>query len=413
MNNILEKIRKYEDIPYEILEEFFMGYLNDKVSDEEMTKVLKAICKYSLTKENTFNLTDIFIKSGDSLPVNDIFIDKHSTGGVGDKTTLIVLPILASLGVKIAKMSGRGLGITGGTIDKLESIGVKTDFTEKEFYEKIEKHNMVISSQTSNLCPLDKKVYALRDITGTTNSIPLIASSVMSKKIASGSKKILLDVKVGTGALVQTLSDAKSLAKLMIEIGKKYDREVVCMLTKMDTPLGNNIGNRIEVMEVVDILSGKKNNNLYELITKMSSLMLEMSKGIPKEEALKQVKETIENGKALETFKNYVESSGGSLDFELSEKREIKSLKSGYIKSIDGRIIGKTSMLLGAGRKEKNDKIDFNAGIILNKQVGDPIKKGEVLLSLYGKSIEFNQKEVFKISLFKSKKESIIIDIIK
>ena len=413
MNNILEKIKKSENIPYEVLEDFFIGYLNDKVSDEEMTMVLKAICKYSLTKENTLNLTDIFIKSGDILPVNDLFIDKHSTGGVGDKTTLIVLPILASLGVKIAKMSGRGLGITGGTIDKLESIGVKTDFSLKEFYEKIEKHNMVISSQTSNLCPLDKKVYALRDVTGTTNSIPLIASSVMSKKIASGAKKILIDVKVGSGALVNTLNDAKELANLMIEIGKKYDREVVCMLTKMDTPLGNNIGNRIEIMEVLDILSGKKNNNLYELIIKMSSLMLEMSKGITEEEALKLVKETIEKGKALETFKNYVESSGGSLDFTLPQKMEIKSLKSGYIKSINGHEIGKISMALGAGRKEKNDKIDYDAGIILNKKVGDRVNKGEVLLSLYGKRIEFDQKEAFKISFFKPKKESIIISAIK
>ena len=236
MNEVLEQIKKKEKLSYEELENIFLGYLNSNISDEAMTKLLKAICKHGLSEQEVFSLVDIFIKSGETLAENPLLIDKHSTGGVGDKTTLIVLPILASLGVKIAKMSGKALGYTGGTIDKLNSIGVKTELAKPEFYACLEDVGMVISSQTDNLCPLDKKIYALRDITGTTKSIPLIAISIMSKKIASGASKILIDVKVGKGALVDTLEEARILANLMIKIGKKYNREVVCMLTNMDNP---------------------------------------------------------------------------------------------------------------------------------------------------------------------------------
>ena len=412
MKSILESIKNKKNIEYEELDKYFNDYLNGKVTDSEMTEVLKVICEYSLTEENIFSLTDIFIKSGDALPVNENFIDKHSTGGVGDKTTLIVLPILASLGVKISKMSGRGLGYTGGTIDKLESIGVKTDLTKEEFYDSIEKIGMVISSQTSNLCPMDKKIYALRDVTGTTNSNALIAISVMSKKIASGAKQILIDIKVGRGALVNTLKDARELADLMIKIGKKYDRKVVCMLTDMDTPLGDNIGNKIEVLEVIDILQNRKKNNLYDLCTQMSILMLTMSKGLTKEEATKQVNEVLEKKVAYYKFLEYVESKGGSLDIKLPNKKEIVALKSGYLKSINSRLIGESSMLLGAGRKNKNDKIDFNAGVILNKTLGSKVKKGDVLCYYYGKG-KTSLSSAFKISRLKFNVKNVIIDIIK
>lgn len=411
--NILKSIKNKENIPYDVLSSFFNDYLNEKITDEEMTEVLKAICKYSLTEENIFNLTDIFINSGDILPVNEEFIDKHSTGGVGDKTTLIVLPILASLGVKIAKMSGRGLGTTGGTIDKLESIGVKTALSKEEFYESIEKTGMVISSQTSNLCPMDKKIYALRDVTGTTSSVALIAISVMSKKIASGAKKILIDVKVGKGALVSNLKEAKDLANLMIKIGKKYDRKVICMITSMDNPLGSNIGNKIEIQEVLDILENKKKNNLYNLCIEMSSLMLSMEKGYSKSESLSLVKETLENKKALNKFKEYVKYMGGNLEIKLKSLKEIKSSKNGYIKSINSKVIGTTSMNLGAGRKNKNDKIDYDAGIILNKTVGDYVKKGDVLCTLYGKNTKNNIFSAFNFSLFKKKEKNIVLKIIK
>ena len=282
-----------------------------------MTHVLKLICLNGLSDEEVFDLTDIFIKSGDSFPKNDNFIDKHSTGGVGDKTTLILLPILASLGVKVSKMSGKALGHTGGTIDKLNSIGVKTDLTSEEFYDAIEKCGMVISSQTSNLCPMDKKVYALRDVTGTTRSIPLIASSIMSKKIASGAGKILLDVKVGSGALLNNISDAEKLSDLMIKIGKKYDREVVCMLTDMDVPLGDNVGNKIEILEVIDILKNGKRNSLSTLVIEMASLMLSMYEGSDVDLNRDRVIEVLSNGKSYETFLNYVNYMGGSLDIDI------------------------------------------------------------------------------------------------
>ncbi len=409
---MLEKIKNKENISYDELSSFFNGYLNDKVTDEDMTEVLKAICKYSLTKENIFNLTDIFIKSGDVLPINDNYIDKHSTGGVGDKTTLIVLPILASLGIKISKMSGRGLGYTGGTIDKLESIGVKTNLTKKEFYQMIEKHNMVISSQTENLCPMDKKVYALRDVTGTTNSIALIGVSIMSKKIASGAKKILIDVKVGKGALIGTIEEAKKLSSLMIEIGKKYDREVVCMLTRMDNPLGSNIGNKIEVMEVIDILKNNKKNNLYELCTNMCALILELVTGEEKDKSIEKVKEVIENKKAYNKFNEYVSDLGGTLDIKLPVGVEYKSKHEGYVTEINSRLIGETSVSLGAGRINKNDEINPNAGIILNKLVGDRVEKDEVLFTVYGKSIQV-KNNMYKIEKTKKDVESIIIEIIK
>lgn len=409
---MLEKIKTKENIDYEELSSFFNNYLNDKISDEEMTKVLKAICKYSLTKENIFNLTDIFINSGDILPVNPDFIDKHSTGGVGDKTTLIVLPILASLGIKVSKMSGRGLGYTGGTIDKLESIGVKTNLTKKEFYKMIEKHNMVISSQTENLCPMDKKVYALRDVTGTTNSIALIAISIMSKKIASGAKKILIDVKVGNGALVENLDEATKLSNLMIEIGKKYDREVICMLTRMDNPLGSNIGNKIEVMEVIDILKNNKKNNLYELCTNMCSQMIEMKTGEKKENNIEKVKEVIENKKAYNKFKEYVEDLGGSLEINLTKCNDYKSTKDGYVTQINSKKIGLLSVSLGAGRINKGDKINPDAGIILNKLVGEKVKKEDTLFTMYGKKISI-EDSIYKIEDNKKEEESIIIKVIK
>ncbi len=415
MNFLIEKLKEKNELSYEELEHLFKGYLENKVTDEEMTKVLKTICKYGLSENEVFSLVDIFIKSGDVLEENPDFIDKHSTGGVGDKTTLIVLPILASLGVKIAKMSGKALGYTGGTIDKLNSIGVKTDLTKEEFYTCLEDVGMVISSQTDNLCPLDKKVYALRDVTGTTKSVPLIAISIMSKKIASGASKILLDVKVGKGALVDNINDAKALANLMIKIGKKYNREVVCMLTEMDNPLGSNIGNSIEVLEVIDILKNNKQNNLTYLCKEMAALMLSMSKGYSKEEAMAQVEDAITNGKAYDKFCEFVYHQGGNLEINLPDCEYILAKRYGYLNEIDSRKIGTISMNLGAGRKAKDDGIDYNAGIILKVEPGDDIKEGDILAKLYGKNkvAEDDVYDAFSISLFKKKQNDIILEIIK
>ena len=415
MNRIISKLENREKLSYDELSKLFMGYLNDKVSDKDMTLCLKCICRNGLTDEEIFDLTDIFIRSGDVFVKNLSFIDKHSTGGVGDKTTLIVLPILASLGVKISKMSGRALGYTGGTIDKLESVGVKTDLTKKEFYDLIGKTNMVISSQTDNLCPLDKKVYALRDVTGTTKSIALIAVSIMSKKIASGAGKILIDIKVGKGALVEDKKQAKELARIMIEIGKKYDRKVICMLTRMDNPLGDNIGNKLEVMEVVDVLKNGKRNNLSTLCIEMASLMYFMSKSLDINTCRNRVIDSINSGKAYEVFENFVKLQGGSIPVCDEDKfYEVKSEKSGYIKSINSMIIGSTSMELGAGRKKKTDKIDFDAGIVLTKNVGDYVRKGDVIMRLYGKNGSYeNVLDAYKFSFFKPFRKSIIIDVME
>ena len=410
----IEKLEKKEKLSYKELDKIFTGYLNDKIDDNEMTKVLKLICKNGLSHEETINLTDIFIKSGETFPMNISFIDKHSTGGVGDKTTLIVLPILASLGVRISKMSGKALGYTGGTIDKLNSIGVKTNLTKEEFYNAIDKTNMVISSQTSNLCPLDKKVYALRDVTGTTKSIPLIASSIMSKKIASGAGKILIDIKVGKGALIENKKEAKELANLMIEIGKRYDRKVVCMLTRMDNPLGSNIGNKLEIDEVIDILKNNKHNNLRTLAIEMATIMYTLNKNTSKEKAKGLVTQVLDNKEAYKKFESYVKLQGGSFENNEAESAQILSKKNGYIKSINSRIIGQTSMKLGAGRINKNDSIDYNAGIVLVKSVGTKVKKGDVLCKLYGKSINYDEiYNAFSFSKIKPIKKNIILDVIE
>ena len=410
----IEKLERKEQLSYAELDNLFTGYLNNKLDDEEMTKVLKLICKNDLTDEETINLTDIFIKSGETLPMNISFIDKHSTGGVGDKTTLIVLPILASLGVRISKMSGKALGYTGGTIDKLNSIGVKTELSKEEFYNAIGNTNMVISSQTDNLCPLDKKVYALRDVTGTTTSIPLIASSIMSKKIASGAGKILIDIKVGKGALIENKKQAKRLAHLMIKIGNKYDRKVICMLTRMDNPLGSNIGNKLEIEEVIDILKNNKNNELRTLSIQMASIMYAFNKNYTIEKAKENVIHVLDNNDAYDKLISYIELQGGKIEESKDEPLEIKSLKSGYIKSINSRIIGETSMLLGAGRIKKDDKIDYDAGIVLVKTVGDYVKKGEIICKLYGKEIPYNRiYEAYKFSKIKPLKKNIIIKVIE
>lgn len=414
MKKEIKKLEEREILSYKELENIFNGYLCNKISDEDMTKVLKLICQNGLSEGEIFDLTDIFIKSGEVYPKNSSFIDKHSTGGVGDKTTLIVLPILASLGIKISKMSGKALGYTGGTIDKLNSIGVKTSLTKKEFYNSIGKNNMVIAEGTSNLCPLDKKVYALRDVTGTTKSVPLIAVSIMSKKIASGAGKILIDIKVGKGALIENKKQAKELADLMIKIGKKYDREVVCMLSRMDNPLGTNIGNKIEVLEAVDILKNGKHNELSFLCTEMASIMYTMSKKVNIEKAREKVLMTLEKGKAYECFLKFIDSQGGKIDESLKEPVLIKAKKSGYIKSINSMIIGSCSMNLGAGRVKKSDKIDYSAGIILEKAAGDYVKAGDVLCRLYGKKIDYNRVyQSYKFSKIKPIYKKIIIDIIR
>ena len=379
----LGKILKENEIKYVV-----DGYLKGEVADYQMSSLLMAIVLKGMTNHEIVTLTKVMLDSGEKLNLSNLgtVVDKHSTGGVGDKTTLIIAPIVASCGVKVAKMSGKGLGHTGGTIDKLESIpGFKVNISTEDFMEQVQKIGMAVVSQTNNLVPADKKIYALRDVTGTVESIPLIASSIMSKKIASGANKLVIDVKVGAGALLKTKKDAKKLAKLMIEIGKANNIEVVCLLTNMNIPLGNNIGNALEVKEAIDVLTNKSRGNLTDICIELSSHMVSLGLGITYKEAKNMVIDNLYDGKAYEKFKEFVEHQNGCLtELPISQNTyEIKSQKEGYITNIDALSLGKLSMHLGAGRMNLNDALDYGAGIIVNKNIGDYVEKGDTLMTLY------------------------------
>lgn len=414
---IVDKKNKKQELSYKELDMYFNAYLNDKINDEVMTKLLKAICKNGLNDKEIINLTDIFIKSGDTLNLDylGITVDKHSTGGVGDKTTLILAPLLASCNILMPKMSGRGLGYTGGTIDKLESINVNVNLSEKNFIKTVKDIGFCIISQTKNICLMDKKIYALRDVTNTTESIGLIASSIMSKKIACGASKIVIDIKIGNGALIKNYDDAIKLAKIMKKIGKHYNKEVICILTDMTNPLGSNVGNKIEVMEVLDILQNKKDNLLKSLVIDMATEIVMVVKNVSKKDAKKEVITNLENGKAYEKFITYVNGQNGNINnLKLKKGINVLSEKEGYLKEINALEIGKLSCKLGSGRVKKEDNIDYDAGVILKKEVGSYVKKGDILCTIYGKKQEsIDIDKIFKISKNKpKKKESLIIEII-
>lgn len=380
--DIINKKRLGYELSKEELEYFFNGYLDKNVKDYQMSSLLMAICINGMSDREVFDLTKIFIDSGEVLDLSfipGIKVDKHSTGGVGDKTTLIIVPIVASLGVSVVKMSGRGLGHTGGTIDKLESIpGFRIDLDEETLINQVKNIGCVITGQTKNLTPMDKVVYALRDVTGTVSSIPLIAVSIMSKKIASGADKILIDVKYGTGALLNNLDDAKKLSELMIKIGNYYNKEVRCIFSDMSVPLGNNIGNSLEVMEAIAVLKGEeKNNDLVNLCIDLASEMVSMGKNISKDEALNLVNQTINNGNAYKKFLDLVRCQNGDISKLplCNTVTLIKSDKDGVINNIDALGLGKYSVSIGAGRVNVNDVIDYGVGISLVKKVGDSVSK--------------------------------------
>lgn len=402
---INKKANNYE-LTKEELETIFMGYLKDEVKDYQMSAFLMAICINDMSDSEIFALTDIFIRSGEVLDlsfIDAIKVDKHSTGGVGDKTTLIVVPLVASCNVPIIKMSGRGLGYTGGTIDKLESIpGFKVDLTEDEIKRQAKEIGIVITSQTKDLAPLDKKVYALRDVTATTNSIPLIASSIMSKKIAGGADKIVIDIKVGNGALIKTEQEAERLSSLLIKIGSYYQKEVRTVISNMDRPLGHNIGNKLEVLEAIEVLKNKEKGQLLELSIDLATKMVSMGKEISESDAKKEVIENLETGKALNKFIEFVKYQGGDLESLTIESKvyNIKANKSGVLKDINALSIAKLSESLGAGRKNKEDNIDYNAGVIIKKEIGDEVKEGDILANLYTNvdNPKFNLEKIFEIS---------------
>ena len=388
--DIINKKRLGEELSFHELDLFFNGYLEGKVKDYQMSSLLMAICIQGMSEEEVFSLTKVFIDSGDVLDLSflpGVTVDKHSTGGIGDKTTLIIAPIVASLGVPVMKMSGRGLGYTGGTIDKLESIpGFRIDLSEEEVMEQVKNIGIVITGQTANLAPMDKVIYALRDVTGTVSSVPLIAASIMSKKIAGGADKILIDIKVGNGALLQTMEEAEALSDLVIKIGKIYQKEVRTMISDMNVPLGFCIGNSLEVMEAIRILKGEeKDNNLTKLCFDLATQMVCMSKNILVQDAQNMVMDSILSGAAYQKFLELVHSQHGNLEkISVSKKcKTMKSTKSGTIVSISAIELGKLSVLLGAGRTTKEDKIDYGVGIELLVQVGSKVKKGEPIAKIY------------------------------
>ena len=400
---IINKKRIKEELTKEELDFIFNGYLEGNVKDYQMSSLLMAICINGMSDREIFDLVDIFIKSGDVLDLSSIpgiKIDKHSTGGVGDKVTLIIGPIVASCGVPVPKMSGRGLGHTGGTIDKLESIkGFNVNLEENEFIEEVKTIGLAVTGQTKNLCPMDKVIYALRDVTGTVASIPLIATSIMSKKIAGGADKILLDVKVGDGALMKTMEEAKELADIMERIGKFYNREVVCEITDMNTPLGDNIGNALEVIEAMEVLKGKE-GHLRDLCIEVSTKMVSMAKNISMEEAEKEVLEVLNSKKAYEKFLEFVKYQGGDINsLKVSDKTiDVKSTKAGTLTKIKALNLGMLSVTLGAGRLKKEDTIDYSVGIVLKKHINDYIYIGDTLCTLYvNKDINVNPDDYFEI----------------
>lgn len=388
--DIINKKRLGKELNFKELDYFFNGYLNGDVKDYQMSALLMAICINGMKDEEIYALTKIFIDSGDILDlsfIDGVKVDKHSTGGVGDKTTLIIAPIVASLGIPVIKMSGRGLGYTGGTIDKLESIpGFNIALSDEEIMKQASDIGIVLTGQTASLATMDKYIYALRDVTGTVSSIPLIATSIMSKKIASGADKIVIDIKVGKGALLQTKKDANKLSEVMKKIGSFYHREVKTIISDMNTPLGHCIGNALEVSEAIDLLKGKiKSGNLYTLCTELAGEMISLAKGISKWDAVEAARTSLEDGSAYKKFMELVSYQGGDIDkLEISKNtKKIRAKKSGVLESINALELAKLSLELGAGRKSKEDKIDYSVGIKLNKNVGDIITKGQVLATIY------------------------------
>ena len=390
--DIINKKRLGKELTYTELETIFNGYLDGKVADYQMSAFLMAVCINGMTDDETFALTKIFIESGDVLDFSDlpgIKVDKHSTGGIGDKTTLVIVPIVAACGGTVIKMSGRGLGYTGGTIDKLESIpGYRIDLSEDEIMKQVYDIGLVITGQTADLVPMDKAIYALRDVTSTVSSIPLIASSIMSKKIAGGADKIIIDIKVGNGALINTKEDAKTLSDLMVRIGKYYNREVRTIISDMNVPLGITVGNSLEVLEAMDVLRGReKNNNFVDLCVELASNMVSMALDIPIIEAKEKVLGVIKDKSAYNKFLEMVKYQKGDISkIKVSRKYKfIKAKQSGTIEKINALEIGKLSLKLGSGKENITDKIDYSVGVKLNKLVGDKVKKGEVLATIYYK----------------------------
>ncbi|WP_026624002.1 pyrimidine-nucleoside phosphorylase [Eggerthia catenaformis] len=394
--DIIEKKKCNEELSREEIHFLIDGYTKGSIPDYQMSAFMMAVYFNGMSSLETAILTQEMLHSGDVLDlsaIKGIKVDKHSTGGVGDKTSIAVGPIVAACGIPVAKMSGRGLGHTGGTLDKLESIpGLSVSVSEEDFIQQVNNIKIAIIGQTGSLDPADKKMYALRDVTGTVNSIPLIASSIMSKKLAAGTDAILLDVKYGDGAFMKTVEEAKTLAKTMISIGSHLGKDTRATISNMNQPLGNAIGNSLEVKEAIETLKGNGPTDFRELCYEAASTMLLMAKKASSlEEAQEMVQKVIDNGKALETLALMVQSQGGDPEYirhpelfaEAQEKIEVYSKEEGYISSLEALSLGLVSMKLGGGRAKIEDQIDYSVGLVLHKKIGDYVKKGDSLLTVH------------------------------
>ena len=395
MYDIIEKKKMGESLTDDEIHFVIDGYVKGTIPDYQVSSLLMAIYFSGMDDRETAALTKAMMNSGDVVDLSefgDATVDKHSTGGVGDKTSLVVAPIMASLGCKMAKMSGRGLGHTGGTVDKLESIpGFKTSLSPDEFFDQVRNTGLAIIGSTANLAPADKKLYALRDVTATVNSVPLIASSIMSKKLAAGAHNIVLDVKIGSGAFMKTEEDGRTLARKMVDIGKSFGRNIAAVVTNMDRPLGFAVGNSLEVLEAVSVLKNESRGDLRDICVALASNLLSLCYGWSEEESEARANEAIESGATLEKFKEWITAQGGDASFvddpsllgKAEYTFEFKAERDGYISHMNAETIGKTASVLGAGREKKTDDIDHTAGIILKRKTGDYVKKGETIALFY------------------------------
>ena len=403
MIDIIEKKRDGKSLTKEEIEFFVNGYTHGEVPDYQASSLAMAIFFQDMNDEERAALTMSMVNSGEKIDLSDINgikVDKHSTGGVGDTTTLVLAPLVAAVGVPVAKMSGRGLGHTGGTIDKLESVkGFNVEISEKDFIKLVNDNQVAVIGQSGNLTPADKKLYALRDVTGTVNSIPLIASSIMSKKIAAGADAIVLDVKTGSGAFMKTLDDAEALAHAIVRIGNNVGRNTMAIISDMSQPLGNAIGNALELKEAIATLKGNGPKDLTELVLTLGSQMVVLAEQATSlDEARQMLIDAIKTGKALNKFKTFLSNQGGDDSIVDSPEKlpsakyqvEFKAKKDGYITEIIANEIGVASMMLGAGRQTKEDVIDLGVGIVLNKKVGEHVEKGENILTIHTNTKEID-----------------------
>lgn len=410
MYDIIMNKRNGKELSKEEIDYFVNGFTNGDIPDYQASALLMAIYFNKMNKRETSDLTLSMANSGDLLSldkIEGIKVDKHSTGGVGDKTTILLAPLVASCGIPVAKMSGRGLGHTGGTIDKLESFkGFSVNLPEEKFIDNVNKHKIALVAQTGHLAPADKKIYSLRDVTATVDNMSLIASSIMSKKIASGADAIVLDVKVGEGAFMKTPREARALAQEMVDIGNNVGRQTIALISDMDQPLGYAIGNSLEVIEAINTLKGNGPKDLLELTLNLGSYMLILGKKASSfEEGYNMLLENIKNGKALEKLKEFVKAQGGNEkyvdDTNCFEKAsfiiEVKAKKSGIISKIHAEKLGLIAMELGAGRATKESKIDLSVGIVLNKKRGDKANKGEILAYIHANDMEKGEKASEKL----------------